>query len=108
MKKNILLVVIVVLLIVLVAFIATFNTNKSKIARANILYGTSETCDIIEPMTDDVSKRICHICFHYFQGSSSQIICSKCSDITNRCTVCGKIKSNIFYNKMVKGTNYDS
>lgn len=96
MKKIMLLVVIVVLLIVSIVVIATFNTNKSKIARANILYGTSRTCSCGKTMTDDIGTHKCNICLQDFQGSSSQKMCARCSELTNRCVACGKIESNIF------------
>lgn len=105
MKKIVLLVVIAVLLIALVLFIATFSTNKSKIARANIMYGVSETCNCGKFMTADIVTHKCNICLQDFQGSSSAKMCAECSDLTNRCVACGKIDSNI---NSIERNNYDS
>ena len=45
-------------------------------------------------ITDDIVNWSCHICGYVSTGSSSArtLLCSKCANITNRCSECGKLK----------------
>ena len=96
-KKIIFSIVILFLLI----FVVTFNTDKSKIIRANIMYGNSEICEKREVTTNDYINRRCHLCLKKFKGSSSNILCYECSELTGRCDVCGRIKKNMSFNNII-------
>lgn len=102
LKKIIFSIVILFLLI----SIFTFNTDKSKIIRANIMYGNSEICEVREPAANDYINRRCHVCLKNFKGSSSCILCHECSELTGRCEVCGRIKKNMYFNNIII-TKYD-
>ena len=98
MKKHIFIIEIVAIvlligLLIYLIFMAVLNTDKSKISRANRIYGT-EICSGNCVMTADVVVLKCPICLKNFNGSSCQSICRECSKITNRCVVCGKLYSN--------------
>ena len=97
MKKIIFGIVIIFLLI----FVVAFNTDKSKIIRANIMYGNSEICEEREFATTDYINRRCHLCLNKFKGSSSHILCYECSELTGRCDVCGRIKKNASFNNII-------
>lgn len=97
MKKIIFSIVILFLLIL----IFTFNTDKSKIVRANIMYGNSGICEKRETATTDYINRKCHLCLKDFKGSSSNIFCNECSELTGRCDVCGRIKKNMYFNNII-------
>lgn len=97
MKKIIFGIVILFLLI----FVVTFNTDKSKIIRANIMYGNSEICEEREVTTTDYINRRCHLCLKKFKGSSSNILCYECRKLTGRCDVCGKIKKNMSFDNII-------
>ena len=84
----------IIALIIIVLFIP-INSKDILILKGNILFGKSSTCNKIEIMTDDITNRKCILCNKIFRGSSSEIICYKCCDITNRCCACGKIKEEI-------------
>ena len=95
MKKRVKLIIcivsIVVLIIILVLFMPISNKNII-IKKGNILFGETNKCNRIEIITDDITNRKCILCKKIFRGSSSRIICYECCDITNRCSVCGRIK----------------
>lgn len=94
MKKKIICSILAILLLII--FILTFNTDKAKIIRGNMMYGTSNKCNTIEVTTAEITHRICHICLHSFEGSSSEKLCRECSQITNRCRVCGKSREVLY------------
>ena len=60
------------------------------------MYGTSNMCNTIEVTTAEITHRICHICLHPFEGFSSEKLCRECSQITNRCRVCGKSREVLY------------
>ena len=91
MKKIIIIALIILMIIVIILFMPINNGNII-IKKGDILFGKSRGCTEIEVMTDDMTNRKCLLCNKKFLGSSSQKICSDCSNITNRCSVCGGIE----------------
>ena len=83
-----------IIIIVVILIIRVAAHSKIISIKGNILYGTSEKCSIMEITTTDITYRICELCYKIFEGSSSDIICHNCAEITNRCYVCGKIKDD--------------
>ena len=100
MKKKIG-VLIIIILIVIVSFITVLPIKNEKIIilKGNIFWGEERTCNRIEFTTSDIVNKKCVLCNNRFSSSSSVKLCSSCNNITNRCDVCGKIKTidiNVF------------
>ena len=97
-SKLIIFILIIIVVLIILLFMPINNKNII-VEKGNLLFGKSKTCSTIESMTesmtDDLTNRKCILCNKKFIGSSSQRICNDCCNITNRCSVCGKIKSNI-------------
>ncbi len=95
-KKTIVAVIAIISILIIMALFIPIKSENIIIKKGNWLFGkSSDKCRNIEMMTDDITKRKCILCNKSFKGSSSQIICVECSDITNRCCVCGRIKEEI-------------
>lgn len=96
MKKKIFILVTVILAVIGIAIISIpINNEKIIILKGNIFWGKKK-CYELEVATCDIVERKCKLCNGKFEGSSSEILCNSCCSITNRCSVCGKIKGNEF------------
>ncbi|MEE0865376.1 MAG: hypothetical protein U0L98_01015 [Clostridia bacterium] len=96
MKKSIKVLIFILIVIIVLAvtvwYLLPINNAELIKAKGNIIFGTINTCKINEPMTTDITKRKCIFCNKEFKASSSAKICHNCCIITNRCSVCGKLK----------------
>ena len=96
MKKSIKVLIFILIVIIVLAvtvwYLLPINNAELIKAKGNIIFGTINTCNTNEWMTTDETKRKCIFCNKEFKASSSAKICHNCCIITNRCSVCGKLK----------------
>lgn len=85
-------IIMVIILAIIVIINIPISSEKIIIMKGNVIYGELEKCSGVEVITFDITKKKCNICNRFFEGSSSMKLCSSCSELTNRCDICGRIK----------------
>ena len=92
MKKILIIICsIIIILLLVVKFRPVITSEDTIISLANMAFG-DKNCNGNEVYTDDFTERNCLICNDKYNGSSSTKICPSCSEITNRCNVCGGLR----------------
>lgn len=90
MKKVLVILLIIVLLSVGLLFLIPIKSTTLINMKGNLLFGKKVCSEEGMIIPTDFVKRKCVICNKSFEDSSATILCAKCSEITNRCTVCGE------------------
>lgn len=97
MKKKVVIGIIIGIIILLVGvyLFVPINDEQKIIAKANWRYGTDKKCEghFGEVSSPALSKQKCPLCNNYYTNNwIGGGLCLSCSDITNRCRECGKLK----------------